>query len=181
MRTMIADLSSDALIRVFAAEPAMPVQVANEMVAAIDKLFLQFMREGRCQTAAAETEANGRFLVIAWEGPPLSGCSHDKIAQVITAYEARCGCALLTAPPIAIGERAAVRVTNRAGLRASLASGACDSRTPVWNLRAATVGEWRRGPVELGSSIWASVAQASSGSAGTLGTTGSPDIGSVVS
>jgi len=89
MRCMIADLSSCALIRVFASEPAMPPVVASEMVAAIEKLLTQFTREGRCTVAAASTEADGRFLVIAWEGPPLSGCSHDKIAQVIAAYEVR--------------------------------------------------------------------------------------------
>lgn len=156
---MIAALSSVALVRVLASEPAMPPAIASEVTAAIDKLFMQFIREGRCTNAAATTEADGRFLVIAWEGPPLSGCSHDKIAQVIAAYEARCGCSLLAAPPIAIGEPAAVRLTDRAGLRRMLASGACDAQTPVWELRAMTLGTWRSGPVMLGSSVWASLVQ----------------------
>lgn len=137
----------------------MPPTSAREVTAAIDKLFLQFIREGRCTNAAATTEADGRFLVIAWDGPPLSGCSHDKIAQVIAAHEARCGCALLAAPPIAIGEPASVRLTDRAGLRGLLASGKCDAQTPVWNLRAITLGDWRNSPVALGSSVWASLVQ----------------------
>lgn len=137
----------------------MPPTISREVTAAIDKLFLQFMREGRCASATATTEEDGRFLVIAWDGPPLSGCSHDKIAQVIAAQEARSGCALLAAPPIAIGETAAVRLTNRAGLRGLLASGMCDAQTPVWNLRAITLGDWRNSPVALGSSVWASLVQ----------------------
>ena len=134
---------------------------ATEIAAAIGKLLAQFTREDRCTTAAAAVEGDGRFLVIAWEGPPLSGCSHDKIAQVITAHEARSGCALLAAPPIAIGAGAAVRLTDRAGLRHLLETAACDARTPVWNLRAATVGEWRKGPEPLSASLWAFLASAS--------------------
>ena len=156
---MSAVLSSVALVRVVASDPAMPPTIAREVTAAIDKLFLQFIREGRCTNAAVTTEADGRFLVIAWEGPPLSGCSHDKIAQVIAAYEARCGCALLAAPPIAIGDPAAVHLTDRAGLRRMVASSACDAQTPVWDLRAVTLGDWRSGPVVLGSSVWASLVQ----------------------
>ena len=146
----------------------MPPVVASEMVAAIEKLLTQFTREGRCTIAAASTEADGRFLVIAWEGPPLSGCSHDKIAQVIAAYEVRSGCALLSAPPIAIGEPAAVRVTDRTGLRTLLATHACDAATPVWNLRAASLGEWRSGPVALQVSSWASLVRAQATSDTTI-------------
>ena len=165
---MIADLSSDALVRVFASEPAMSPTMAHEIAAAIGKLLVQFNREGRCATTAAAVEGHCRFLVIAWEGPPLSGCSHDKIAQVIATHEARSGCALLTAPPIAIGEGTAVCLTDRAGLRRLLATAACDGDTPVWNLRAAHLGAWRMGPVPLRSSPWASLARESVAHAGDL-------------
>lgn len=159
MRGMIADLSPDALVRVFAADPAMSPTASTEIAVAIGKLLAQFTREGRCTTAEVAVEGDGRFLVIGWEGPALSGCSHDKLAQVIAAHEARSGCALLAAPPIAIGEPTAIRMTDRAGLRHLLATRECDAQTPVWNLRAATVGEWRRGPLALSASTWASFAR----------------------
>ena len=164
---MIADLSSDALVRVFASEPAMSPTFATELAAAIGKLLAQFTREGRCATTSAAVEGHGRFLVIAWEGPPLSGCSHDKIAQVIATHEARSGCAVLAAPPIAIGKDA-VCLTDRAGLRRLLATAACDGDTPVWNLRAAHLGEWRLSPVPLRSTPWALLTRESAAHAGGL-------------
>ena len=150
-------MSDDAAVRIFAAEPILPAEVAEAAAAAISKLMQQFIREGRCQAAATAVAEDGRWLVVAWEGPPLSGCSHDKIAQVIATYETRSGCTLLASPPIAVGASGAVRLTNRSGLRQWLAAGACTAETPVWNRQVTTLGAWRNEPRPLASSVLATL------------------------
>ncbi len=148
-------LSDDAAVRIFAAEPVLPAEMADAVVAALTKLLQQFIREGRCQAAATVVTEGGRWLVVAWEGPPLSGCSHDKIAQVIATYEQRSGCSLLTSPPIAVGQSGAIRLTNRGGLRQWLSAGTCTAETPVWDRQVTTMGAWRSEPRPLASSVLA--------------------------
>ncbi len=149
--------SETALVRIFAAEPPLPAVAQSALVTAVEKLLAHFVREGRCTSAEVTAQENGRFLVIAWEGPPLSGCSHDKIAQVIAAHESTSGCALLNPPPIAIGAAGNVRLTDRAGVRALLATGAADTATVVWDVRAGQLADWKRGPQLLRESRLASL------------------------
>ncbi len=149
--------SHTSLVRIFAAEPPLPAVAQTTLVTALEKLVTHFVREGRCTSAAVTAQENGRFLVIAWEGPPLSGCSHDKIAQVIAAHESTSGCALLNPPPIAIGAAGNVRLTDRAGVRALLATGAAEAATVVWDVRAGHLADWNRGPQLLRESRLASL------------------------
>ena len=157
---MATTLPDRALLRVLAADPALAPESAAALAAAIERLFVQFIREGRCAAAEVGVERDGRFLVIAWDGPALSGCSHDKIAQVVAAHEARCGARLLDAPPIAVGDPPLL--VDRAGLKALVAGGGLDADAPWWDLRAATLGAWRAGPVPLAHSPFARVLGAAS-------------------
>jgi hypothetical protein len=156
---MSANLSPSATVRVFAAEPALSPSAGLALVAAIERLFVQFVREGRCTAAGAELVHEGRFVVVAWEGPAISGCSHDKLAQVVAAHERSAQVAMLAPPPIALGTPP--QLVDRAGLRALLARGTVAGHTPWWNLRVATLGEWRAQPQTLAESPFAALAVAS--------------------
>lgn len=134
-----------------AAEPPLSTDAAAALTAALERLLLQFTREGRCTAHQVAVEQDGRFLVIAWDGTVLSGCSHDKLGQVIAQHETRVGVALLASPPIAIGVSGAIRLVDRPTLRALLAARQADGATPVWDLRAATLGAWQAGPQPLAS------------------------------
>lgn len=152
---MSVTLPASSLIRVLAAEPALTVDSAAPLVEALNRLLVQFVREGRCAQALATAEEAGRFIIIAWDGPPLSGCSHDKLNQVVAVHEVRAGVRMLDAPPLAIGAPGAVRLTDRAGLRVELQAGRSSATTPVWDLRAATLADWQRGPQPLAVSPFA--------------------------
>lgn len=147
---MTTGLSDGAQLRVLAADPALAPEAAAALSGAVERLFLQFIREGRCAAAEVSVEQGGCFLVIAWDGPALSGCSHDKIAQVVTAHEARHGVRLLDAPPIAVGDPP--WLVDRNGLKELLAAGAITAASPWWDVRATTLGAWRAGPVALARS-----------------------------
>jgi hypothetical protein len=146
-------LAAAAQVRVFAAEPALSATSASALCTALERLLAQFVREGRCASGQATAEAGGRFVVVTWEGSALSGCSHDKLAQVVTRYASEAASAILDAPPIAIG--IPPRLTDRAGLRAELAAGTAERMIPVWPRWAATLGEWQAGPVPLAESPFA--------------------------
>ncbi len=150
---MIVGLSPDCPVRVLAAEPPLTPEAAASLVAALERLLVQFTREGRCAAQSVEVVEGGRFLVIAWDGAALSGCSHDKLSQVIAQHELRSGSALLGSPPIAIGAPGAVRLVDRPGLRAALVAGQADGATPVWDLRAATLGAWQASPRPLAETV----------------------------
>lgn len=157
---MTTGLTDGAQLRVLAADPALAPEAASTLTPALERLLAQFIREGRCTAASAAVEQDGRFLVIAWDGPALSGCSHDKIGQVVAAHEARHGVRLLDAPPIAVGSPP--RLVDRPGLKALLASGDVSAGTPWWDLRAATLGAWRAGPLPFSRSPFARLAGAAS-------------------
>jgi len=149
MMAVFPDLPDTAALRVVVAEPALQAGFAADAVTAIMKLMQQFIREGRCTAADVVSLEAGRFVLIAWAGPPLSGCSHDKFAHLLATFESRSGCALLAPPPWAVGAPGAVRLVDRAGLKSGVASGEFSAATPVWKVRASSVGEWRSGPHAL--------------------------------
>ncbi len=150
-------LSPFCAVRVLAAEPGLAPEAAAALVGALDRLLVQFAREGRCTAHQVEVQQDGRFVVIAWDGgAPLSGCSHDKLSQVISQHEARSGVALLSSPPIAIGAPGNIRLVDRAGLRALRAAQQADGTTPVWHVRAATLAEWQAGPRPLADTAFGS-------------------------
>ena len=143
-------MSENAQLRIFAAEPALPAAAAGQVITAVEKLFRQFEREGRCAGGSAWTEQGGRFVLIAWDGPALSGCSHDKVAQVLQAAERAHGVDILASPPIAVDQPP--RLLTRGGVRAGLEAGTLTPDTCWWPLRTATMGEWRKGPSTLRAS-----------------------------
>jgi len=90
---------------------------SGPVLAAMDKLFAQFLREGRCSAHGSMALADGAALVVAWVGEALSGCSHDKIAGLLTHHR------LLDAPPIVVQTAAGWQAVDRAGLRALATAG----------------------------------------------------------
>ena len=141
---MPTTVSETARLRVFAAEPPLSAAAATAVTTAVMKLLRQFEREGRCALGSAWTEQEGRFFLIAWDGPALSGCSHDKLAQVLQMAESSHGVGILASPPIAVDQPP--RLMTRGGVRAELAAGQLTWESPWWPLRAETMAEWRKGP-----------------------------------
>ncbi len=150
----LADLPDDAYVQIVASDPPLAEAAAVEIVAGLDKLLRQLAREGRIAAWAVEPAAGGAALVIAWHGAEdLSGCSKDKIAQVLADRERRDGVVLLSAPPLLVELPGGARAIDRATLKRLIASGEVAATTPVYDRRVARLGDWRaRGRVALGAS-----------------------------
>ncbi len=148
----LADLPDNAHVQIVAIDP--PLGDAGDVVAALDKLLRQLAREGRIAAWAVEPAAGGAALVIAWHGAEdLSGCSKDKLAQVLADRERRGGVAILSAPPLLIELPDGVRAVDRATLKRLIADGRVAGATMIYDRRVARLGEWRaRGRVALGES-----------------------------
>lgn len=140
----IEDLPDEAHLRVVAADPPFDAAGAAEIRSAVDKLFVQFQREGRVAAWASECQAEGSLLVLAWTANPLSGCSHDKLHGLFAALTARSGRRIMDAPPIVVGTTTGIRCLDRAGLRGLIAAGDVDADSPIWLRSATTLGQWRR-------------------------------------
>ena len=132
-------LPDTAHVRVLTSEP--PVAEPTSLIAALDKLFAQFVREDRCSAWTVTVEVGGRAVVLAWEGAPLSGCSHDKINGVVGAFAPQA----LNSPPILI-EGACLM---RGDLKRRMSAGEVSSTTPWWDVRVTTVADWRKQPQDL--------------------------------
>ena len=140
----LSGLSDDALVRLLAADPPLTADASAALIGALDKLMAQFARDGRLTRWAVATDAGGAALVIAWEGPVISGCSHDKLSQVLAKHEESSGSNLLAAPPILIEIAGQPRAVDRAMLKTLLAAGQVTATSMHWDLRVGTLGEWRR-------------------------------------
>jgi hypothetical protein len=142
--TALSDLPPNARVVLRPIHPPLAVDAAAALVQAIDKLFAQFTREDRVSAHAVEVLADGAVLAVAFvDGAPLSGCSHDKLGQVLAAHEARTGAKLLDAPPIIVEVDGRPACVDRAGLKALVAAGRVSRDTIHWDLRVDTVGAWR--------------------------------------
>jgi hypothetical protein len=140
----LSDLPSSARLVLRPIHPPLAADAATALVQAIDKLFAQFAREDRVSAHAVEVLADGAVLAVAFvDGTPLSGCSHDKLAQVLAAHEMRTGTKLLDAPPILIEVDGKPTSVDRSGLKALVVAGRVTGDTTHWDLRVDTVGAWR--------------------------------------
>ncbi len=140
----LADLPDHARVQALPCDPSLTSAQAGDLIAAISKLFTQFVKENRIERWAIEPAAGGALLVIAWHGTEdLSGCSKDKLAQVLAAHEERTRSRLLAAPPIVIEVGGVARCVDRAGLRALAAQGVVGADTPVYDTRLEHLGDWR--------------------------------------
>jgi hypothetical protein len=139
-------LGDDCLVRVTPADPPLDDASWTCLESALSKLFAQFEREGRVSTWGCERAAGGAAVVIAWAAPEgvISGCSHDKLSRLLLAQEEG-DRRLVSAPPILVEVDGAPRCVDRAALRALVADGRVGPSTPVFDLRAETLGAWRRG------------------------------------
>ena len=139
----MSDLPPAARLVLRPIHPPLAPEAAAALVQAIDKLFAQFTREDRISTHAVEVLADGAVLAVAFvDDTPLSGCSHDKLAQVLSAYETRTGSKLLAAPPIMIAVDGQPTCVDRAGLKALVVAGRVTSDAIHWDLRVDTIGAW---------------------------------------
>ncbi len=138
----LAPWPDHATVRLVPATPALDAETGAALVAAIGKLFTQFVHEDRCRAGGAVVLADGAALAIVWDGPALSGCSHDKLNGILAHHE-RDGRRMLTAPPIVLLDPP--RSLDRAGLRAAVAAGTAGPGTPMLDLTVTTVGAWRSG------------------------------------
>jgi len=140
----LSDLPPTARLVLRPIHPPLAPEAAAALVLAIDKLFAQFTREDRISTHAVEVLADGAVLAVAFvDDTPLSGCSHDKLAQVLAAHEARTGAKLLDAPPIMVEVDGRPTCVDRVGLKALVTAGRVDANTVHWDLRADSIGAWQ--------------------------------------
>jgi hypothetical protein len=148
------NLPDQALVRLVTCAPALPAAAASALIRALETLGQQFVREQRCAAFTAQTACAGHLLVLAWDGPALSGCSHDKLNRLFAELGPRHGVDLLGAPPLVIAVDQVWTCTDRAGLRA-----AAGRITAVADTRCATLGAWRSaGIVPLAQSWLAALA-----------------------
>ena len=141
----LTELPADARIRLSAIAPALAPDDAAHLISAINKLFEQFIRENRVHAFAVEVLGQGQVLAVGWvngEGP-LSGCSHDKLGQLLLLHEKRSGCSLLDAPPIVIATSAGLRCLDRPMLKTLVARGEITPASIHWDLRVDTVQAWK--------------------------------------
>jgi hypothetical protein len=142
----------EALVRIQAVQRSLSVAQSQQVEQGIAKLFQHFVREGRCDRGQAEVIENGTFIVIAWVGPPLSGCSHDKL-NALLAHHQRDGIEVLGVPPISVRSSDGWRHGTRAHVRGWLADGSLAPAAHYLDRTVATMGDWRaRGVVPLSAS-----------------------------
>lgn len=144
----LSTLPDQAPVLIRACAPGLDASGGAALWAGLDKLFRVFSGEGRCSAWAGESAAAGWVVVLGWDGPPLSGCSHDRLARLLAVHQQRHGNDLLTAPPLVAQVDGAWRAMSRAELRLH-----GTNATPMIDHRAETVGAWReRGIIRLGES-----------------------------
>ncbi len=143
--TRLADLPADARIRLTSITPALSAEQTTQLLTALDKLFQQFVREDRIHQFATEVLGQGQVLALGWVNAngPLSGCSHDKIGQILLTHETRSGCRLLDAPPIVVAATDGLHCVDRAMLKVLVAHGVVTPESIHWDLRVETLEAWR--------------------------------------
>lgn len=141
--------------------PVLDAAAATALEVAAGKLLTHFQREGRLSDHTVATVADGAALVIAWAGPALSGCSHDKL-NALAAHHQEGGRRCLDLPPISLRCHDGWRCGTRADLRAWIAAGEADADSRYLDRTVPDLGSWRtRGLVPLRQSPLARLLAAS--------------------
>jgi hypothetical protein len=141
----LADLPDHARVRLLPVDPALDQDAGAALGAAIGKLMRQFAREGRLERWAVEVLGGGAVLAIGTLGAEeLSGCSQDKLSQLLAHHEQALARRLVAAPPIVVEIGGSPRCLDRRQLRACAARGEVTAGSVHWDVRATTLGEWRR-------------------------------------
>jgi len=151
----IDELPDDAMLRVVSACPALPAVAAEAMCLALTKLFAQFQHEGRCSEFAITVAGGGSFMLLAWVGSPLSGCSHDKIAKLLSLFEQRAAVALLAPPPIVMEGDGQRQFFTHSQFKAAVIEGLVARDVLMWDTMVADLGSWRAGSCRPLSEHWA--------------------------
>jgi hypothetical protein len=151
------DLPADARCQAWPIVPSLPSDAAMDLAEALAKLMRQFAKEGRCSAWRVQIAADGAAAVVAWASLPLSGCSHDKLNQVLTHHEVKHQVRILTAPPMLLLSANGPLAVDRQGLRAGLAEGRISAQTLVVPLRTQAWATWMAGPVPLAQSYLAAL------------------------
>ena len=141
----LADLPDHARIRLLPVDPILDQAAGAALRAAIDKLMRQFAHEGRVGRWAVEVLGGGAVLAIATLGAEeLSGCSQDKLASLLAHHEQLGSRLIVAAPPIVVEIAGQPRCLDRRRLRAGAERGEVTAASVHWDVRVATLGEWRR-------------------------------------
>jgi hypothetical protein len=140
----LSSLPPEARLRLSAIAPALSDEFSAVLLSALNKLMTQFAREGRITDFAGEILGEGHILGLGWldaQGP-LSGCSHDKIGQLLQSFEQRSACHLLDAPPIVVEATTGLCCVDRTTLKAMVANGTVSLDSKHWDLRSETIAAW---------------------------------------
>ncbi len=156
------DLPGQARIRLLPVAPALDLAGGEALCAALDKLLRQFAREGRLERWALAVLGGGSVLAIATLGAEeLSGCSQDKLSQLLAHHEHALKRQLVAAPPIVVEVEGHPRCVDRRTLRDLVAQGAITASSTHWDLRVTTLSAWRSsGRIAAGDSWLAGLLQA---------------------
>jgi hypothetical protein len=139
------DLPDQARIRLLPVDPPLDQAAGAALCAAIDKLMRQFAREDRLERWAVCVLGGGAVLAIASLGAQeLSGCSQDKLAQLLAHHEHALSRSIVAAPPIVVEIEGLPRCLDRRELRACAARGEVTAESVHWDVRVTTLGAWRR-------------------------------------
>jgi hypothetical protein len=148
------DLPDQARIRLLPVDPQLDQAAGAALCAAIDKLMRQFAREDRLERWAVAVLGGGAVLAIATLGAAeLSGCSQDKLIQLLAHHEQATARRIVAAPPIVVEIAGVPRCLDRRALRAAAERGEVTAASIHWDVRVATLGDWRRaGRLPVGAS-----------------------------
>lgn len=139
----MSGLPDDARCRVILCQPPL---ADDALPRALDKLFAQFAREGRCRAWSCEAVHEGAALLLAWTpDAALSGCSHDKIHGVLAAHGRD-----PVPPPFCLRLAGGWRCLDRAGARRHAAVD-----TPLLDHRCERLGDWRIRGLTTAGAGWA--------------------------
>ena len=143
-------LSDDARLWIYALDTVVTADQAGQVQDRLNRFTAQWLSHGRKVQAAAALW-HGRFLVIAAEIPDaeISGCGIDASVHAVEEIGATEGFSIL--PALSIFYRhtdGALSVTDRAGFRAHVRSGAITGNTIVLDPSITRLSEFRAGLFE---------------------------------
>ena len=151
----IDQLPDHSQLRIVPVFPALSPESAGGLLGSLEKLFVQFQAEGRCEAFALDMQGNGSLCLLSWLGPALSGCSHDKIGKELALFEERLSVQMLAPPPILADLDGKVTYYTHKSFKSAVVAGVITADTLMWDSLAQTLGAWRCGSKRVLTEHWA--------------------------